>query len=169
MTLPSSTTTVLALATGGAAWLHPQPVEPGEVNTHMVNVTPVNMGEGLWRTGADVDAYYSNDLHTKIDEATSTISVSFPLTPPYYTHGSAITYAYSNADAIKNHYPYWGIQNGTQGYAEIYVKLTDSYTGATHTVYQNSKDNPLILKDCPFILQDRKDRPRLRKDQRESI
>lgn len=140
--------------TGGAPWLHPQPVEPGEVNTHMVNVTPVNMGEGLWRTGADVDAYYSNDLHTKIDEATSTISVSFPLTPPYYTHGSAITYAYSNADAIKNHYPYWGIQNGTQGYAEIYVKLTDTYTGATHTVYQNSKDNPLILKDCPFILQD---------------
>ena len=50
--------------------------------------------------------------------------------------------------------PYWGIQNGTEAYAEIFVKLKDQFTGAEHVVYRNTIAHPLILKDCPYILQD---------------
>ena len=113
---------------------------------------------GMWRQDADVHTYYSSELVTRYEQGDSfesgTIHVSFPITAPKYNDTTFADVPYSGADAVDKELPYWGLPNGVEGYAEMFVQIKNNVTDEIFTKEITSIDEPLMLKDCPFLIQD---------------
>lgn len=112
----------------------------------------------IWRPAADVQTYFSSELVTRYEQGasfeTGKIHVSFPITAPKYNDSTFDDVPYSGADAVNKELPYWGLPNGVEGYAEMYVRIKNNVTNEVFTKEITSIDEPLMLKDCPFLIQD---------------
>ena len=114
--------------------------------------------QSMWRNGADVQTFYSSQLNTYYEQGSSfelgKIHISYPITAPKYDNSTYSNVPYNGADAISNQLPYWGIPNGIQGYAKMLVQIENKTTNTVFTKEIDNNAEPLMLKDCPFLIQD---------------
>ena len=107
---------------------------------------------------ADVQTYYSSELVTRYEQgsdfASGKIHVSFPITAPKYNSTTFEDVPYSGPNAVDQELPYWGLPNGVEGYAEMFVRIKNNTTQQVFTKEITSIQEPLMLKDCPFLIQD---------------
>lgn len=117
-----------------------------------------NQTHSMWRTAADVQTYYSSELVTRYEQGTDfasgKIHVSFPITAPKYNSTTFDDVPYSGPNAVDQELPYWGLPNGVEGYAEMFVRIKNNTTQQIFTKEITSIQEPLMLKDCPFLIQD---------------
>ena len=131
-----------------------------DYNAGEFHLTPPPANHGLWREGSDVKVFNANTLKTSIDLSPTgdfndhKIHVAFPISAPKFNHETLADLSYSGADAVNNGLPYWGIPNGVPAYAEMYVRVRNELTGALFDTVLTTLQEPLLLKNCPHIMND---------------
>ena len=147
------------------ASVHPDSVGGAEnllsgYNAGEFYLTPPPANHGLYREGSDVKVFNANTLKTKIELSPSgdfndhEIHASFPITAPKFNSETLSDLSYGGADAINNGLPYWGVPNGVPAYAEMYVRVRNELTGVFFDTTMTSDQNPLLLKNCPHLMND---------------
>ena len=123
-------------------------------------LTPPPANHGMWREGSDVKTFNANTLKTTIalsptgDFNDHEIHVAFPISAPKFNPETLADLSYSGADAVNNGLPYWGIPNGIPAYAEMYIRVRNELTGALFDTVLTTSQEPLLLKNCPHIMND---------------
>lgn len=130
---------------------------PNSVNIEQLRIDSDD--HDMWSSNADVQLFTTSELVTWFEEGNtfeeSILHVSLPITAPVYDVDEEETIPLTGADAINKQAPYWGFPNGVSGHAEMFVRITSRTNPSVyHETTINSFDQPLMRKDCPFLVQD---------------
>ena len=80
----------------------------------------------------------------------SKVRLSFPMMPVDVPSSLV-----SGSDAVSAGLKYWGIPNGVDSYGEMHVQVSSTVPGTPTTILSfNSTDEPLMLRDAPYLLGD---------------
>ena len=133
-----------------------------------VFLTQPDPGHAMFSDQADVQVFQVNNFETDIiiDESgqfdLNKVKITLPLTTLDIADLSNLGTAtldgdvpQSGSDAVELNLPYWGVPNGVEGKAYLYLRVENKTNGEVFESTYTSESHPLLLNNCPGVAEDK--------------
>ena len=123
-------------------------------------ITPPDEDLALWREGSDVKVFNANTLKTTIELSPTNdfndheLHIAFPITAPKFDPETLSDLSYSGADAVNNALLTGEFRMALEPTRRMYVRVRNELSGAYFDPTLTTTENPLLLKNCPHLMND---------------